>query len=458
MAHPELLGIEGDEETYSELHAAFAWEVERASAVTILAGYFNPEYIIRLLSSIPQRPAARRRTCRVRVAIGIDPGLPLMGEWLRLCSLKSAIKDAGFKNTEVFAIRDGSVHFHTKVYGFIRKTQRSWYVGSANPGNRRHEMMVRVSGRHDALSAYADAALSKGIEVDETPPVDEAQTLEGFFASGCLAYRPPVANLFTFDAVRLKPDERKALDDRGGEWLGIPYAAVTTKGYGFRLAEAMDEAEVLPVDEGWERGTPKRLSHRRLSVETSLGFWVPRPYSEKIERDLAAVRTRRQERLARFLDKLVADGGEERATQAFSAYIQAVNAMLGECGLRERPVAEARAGFANFLSARVKMLKDCKRRERYCRTLVLTPMPNIWSDETASREFIASFFEDVAWRASAVGGRPRILRAFQDGLGGDVNLSDPDDTERALVKRLANRPWADAVWFRAEDDDEDIGD
>lgn len=169
VAHPELLGIEADEETYSELHAAFACEVERASAVTILAGYFNPEYVIRLLKRIPQRPAARRRTCRVRVGIGIDPGLPLMGEWLRLSSLKSAIKEAGFKNTEVFAIRDGSVHFHTKVYGFIRKTQRSWYVGSANPGKRRHEMMVRVSGRHDALFAYVNAALSKGIEVDDPP-------------------------------------------------------------------------------------------------------------------------------------------------------------------------------------------------------------------------------------------------------------------------------------------------
>lgn len=455
VARPEFLGLEADGDACRELHDAFVWEAERATKITVLAGYFNPDYVLRLLGHVPERPATRRRTCRVRIGIGIDPGLPFMGEWFRLRELKSAIGKAGFKDVEVFAIRDGSVHFHTKVYCFVRRTQRSWYVGSANPGDRRHEMMVCVAGRHDALSAYADKALAKGVEVDEEAPPDDARTLAGFFAAGYLAYKPPAPNLFTFDAVRLKPDERMKLDKREGERLSIPYASVTTKGYGFRLAEAMGEAEVQAADEGEDRGTPKKLSHRPLSIETSLGFWVPRPYTRRIENDLAAVRNRRQERLVRFERRLFARGGEARAQAAFDDYIVAVNATLRAGGVTERPVVAAKVNFTTFLTARMKLLGDHERRDRHCRTLVLTPMPNIWGDESASREFVRSFFEDIAWRASSSGGRPHIVKALQDGLGSHVNLSDPDKARRALEVRFANRPWSDAAWIGAEDDKDD---
>jgi hypothetical protein len=82
-------------------------------------------------------------------------------------------------------------------------------------------------------------------------------------------------------------------------------------------------------------------------------------------------------------------------------------------------------------------------------------MPNIWGDDAASCEFIGSFFEDVAWRASGAGGPPRIVKALQDGLGDRVNISDPDKARQALEARLADRPWTNAAWMESEDDEKE---
>ena len=82
-------------------------------------------------------------------------------------------------------------------------------------------------------------------------------------------------------------------------------------------------------------------------------------------------------------------------------------------------------------------------------------MPNIWSDEAAAAEFIRSFFEDVAWRASGAGRRPRIVKALQDGIGGGANFFDPSMAQQTLEARLLDRPWTDAAWAGSGDYEEE---
>ncbi|WP_164040650.1 hypothetical protein, partial [Serratia marcescens] len=68
--------------------------------------------------------------------------------------VENRLRGVGFKDVTVKVVMNSPVHFHTKLFRILRRTHPVWYVGSANPGSKRHEMMVRLSGRHEALMAY----------------------------------------------------------------------------------------------------------------------------------------------------------------------------------------------------------------------------------------------------------------------------------------------------------------
>ncbi len=66
-------------------------------------------------------------------------------------------------------------------------------------------MMVRVGRKHEAIAAYAEAALAKAIDVSGNAPAEASDTLRAFFRSGFLAHKPPSSRLFTFDAFHFSP-------------------------------------------------------------------------------------------------------------------------------------------------------------------------------------------------------------------------------------------------------------
>ncbi len=69
----------------------------------------------------------------LRIAIGLEPSRPLAQQWEELRKLKADLQADGFPLAEVKAVLVGEIHFHTKLFGFIRTTQPSWYIGSDKP-------------------------------------------------------------------------------------------------------------------------------------------------------------------------------------------------------------------------------------------------------------------------------------------------------------------------------------
>jgi hypothetical protein len=140
VAQPDVLELKQDEVGFEELHETLLQEAAGAKSITILGGYMSAGYVRSLCSRVPRRGNGGRGGYPLRIAIGLEPSRPLAQQWEELRKLKADMQADGFRSAEVRAVLHGGVHFHTKLFGFLRGTQPSWYVGSANPsGTNRHD-------------------------------------------------------------------------------------------------------------------------------------------------------------------------------------------------------------------------------------------------------------------------------------------------------------------------------
>ena len=441
VALPDVLGLDADAVGYKELHETLLREASGATSITILGGYMSPDYLRSLCSRVPRQGNGGRRRLSTPDRHRARAVTSLAQQWKELRSLKADLQSDGFCSAEVKVVLQGSVHFHTKLFGFIRSTQPSWYIGSANPsGSNRHELMVRVGRKHTAIAAYANAVLAKAIDVcDETPA--EAPTLRAFFRSGFLAHKPPNSRLFTFDAFHFTPAERNQLDDGAGVRLGLRHANPTTEGYGFSLASALEETALRERD----GARSKRIKHSWSSVDTVFGFWMPGPYADELGRDYKQEEAARECRLEAFAERLRSKKGMRAAQTAFMDYISDMATLLRERGVKKQPAQGFEGRFTRFLTSRAKLLKDPERRARQARTMVIQEMPDIWPDERSAEAFEESFFDDVSFRASSDNRKGRVISSILDGIC-DVDTADPDDIRNALERRLIQRPWTDKDW------------
>jgi hypothetical protein len=99
--------------------------------------------------------------------------------------VRAALVELGYRDLEISIVGRAPVHFHTKVFRFLRTTRPSWFIGSANPGSERHELMMRLSGRHAALSDYIDAVFAVAQSVEGVIPARQRPaTLRDFLYQG----------------------------------------------------------------------------------------------------------------------------------------------------------------------------------------------------------------------------------------------------------------------------------
>jgi hypothetical protein len=127
-----------------------------------------------------------------------------------------------------------------------------WYVGSANPGSKRHELMVRIKGAHRALTTCADRVLEKSLKVEEAQaaPPSPVSSLQNFFLAGVLCHKPRVQRLFTFDAFCFSSEHRSRLNELFAEGARVRHAQPRTEGFGFRPAGALGADAAKAADDG----------------------------------------------------------------------------------------------------------------------------------------------------------------------------------------------------------------
>ncbi|MET3439037.1 hypothetical protein [Sphingomonas sp. 1185] len=339
VGRADAVDLEIDGETVIDLNAALSAAATDATEITILGGYYQAEWLVQLFRNLPAR---RRRACKVRIAVGSDATVSLPRTFREMQDVRSELRRLGYRDIEVAVVGRSPVHFHTKLFRFLRTTRPSWYVGSANPGSERHELMIRVAGRHPGLSSYVDAVFAVAQPVEHgVPERQSATTIREFLLDGVLCHRPPAQQLFTFDAYRLSPEDRRRIDTRLGEGSGVEHASPRTEGFGFGLRSAL----ALPADEDTDRdGIETRTRFRSLGMDTLFGLWMPRVYAAEAEGSVRQREDARRSRLASIGSVINAEGGHDRVLAAFNAYVASMDRYLGDLGIEARPVRDRDAG------------------------------------------------------------------------------------------------------------------
>ncbi|AWI90384.1 hypothetical protein C0214_20360 [Methylobacterium sp. DM1] len=199
VSFPELIGFE-EAEAVADLSEAIYEAAVGATEISILDGYYNVDALVGVCKQVRR---ADRGRCRVRIAVCLEATALIPRTWDDMRSLGRQLRDARFRDVTVAVVARAPVHFHTKLFRILRTTRPTWFVGSANPGSERHELMVRLTGRHEGLSAYVDAVFASALVVGPAPPPPvEIATPRDFFLSGMLCHKPPRQHLFSFDAFR----------------------------------------------------------------------------------------------------------------------------------------------------------------------------------------------------------------------------------------------------------------
>ena len=440
ISKPELLDLESREIDYIDLVEDIHQSAQRATEITVLGGYYNVDALVVLCRQVRRESRAR---CRVRIAVGLAATTLIPQTWEDMRVLRRRLLRAGFQDTTIAVVMNSPVHFHTKLFRILRGRQPVWFVGSANPGSSRHEMMLRLTGRHDGLSNYVKAVFDTARKIDTEPEPDiDVRTLRDFFLRGVLCHKPPVQRIFTFDAFRLTRDAKDQLSQVIAGAAGIRHANPRAEGFGFSLTRAIgiDDA-LLEADETVEQ----RIQVRGSSIDTNLGAWMPLAYAEKIQHRLDHQEHNRANRLEAIYQLLAAEDGESKVRTLFEEHVQSMAERLAEHGIEARPVENRDALFTRFLRARTTTLGDVEARMRLSRTLVMTPMPDIWNDGTAVETFMGWAFDDLSYRIESLTPSGRLIRSFRKVMGLEAGVA-ADQIREALEARIATTPWADEDW------------
>jgi hypothetical protein len=436
---PELIGLSEDKVDFADLQEALHEAASGATEISVLGGFYSVKGLVELCRQVPR---ADRKDCLVRIAVGLEATALIPRTWDDMRDLGRQLRKLGFRDATVAVVPNAPVHFHTKLFRILRRTRPVWFIGSANPGSDRHELMVRIAGRHEALSGYVDAVFQKALPVTSaTPPRTEIRTLRDFFLTGMLCHKPPVQRLFTFDAFRFTPENRDDLARVLAGEAGVEHARPRTEGFGFSLRSALNEPEV----KGSKRAVSQRIHYRRSCLDTVLGFWTPRFYAREIEAQIAKEDRQRLRRLETLAESLASPAGQQAAQDGFADHVSSMERFLSEHKIDAQPVQNRDESFAKFLASRTKTLRKPEMRERLARSMTLTDMPDIWEDAKATEAFEASFFEDLAFRIGSPGAG-RVIRSLAEALDHD-GTETPEELREALASRVESDAWTDEDWY-----------
>jgi len=438
VARPDLLEL-GNDVDHDDLQGTLEKEIVNATEVTIFGGFYSVEPLIRLCATIPKRS---RKNCRIRIVVGLDTTASIPTTWDDMRRVRSRLLAEKFVDPIVAIVDSRPVHFHTKLFRFMHRTHPVWFIGSANPGSARHELMVRFGGRHDALSAYIRAVLAKAVDVGSVAINPRIHTLRDFFMAGVLCHRPRPPRLFTFDAFQIKPTHRDQLSAALAGSAGVSHASPETNGFGFSLLSALEKTESDQPRPS--NAAADRTALSPYSIDTVFGRWMPSAYADRVRGRIVSGDLKRAQRLMMLGSRLQDHDGLHEVRRAFLEHVTSMEAFLSAHQIDAREIPNRMQRFEAFIAARIRSLTNPEAVERYARSVMLTAMPDIWADESAVQGFEDSFFDDLAFRADAKT-KPAVVRSIVDWLD-NPRLVTGEDVRRALEAGLTEVPWTENDW------------
>lgn len=415
-------------------------DARAATRIWILTGYFGKEGVLSLLSEVPEH---RRQGCSVRLVFGFEGKLGLTHAVKEMRDLGEQIRLLGFEDAKLLAF-GRSAHFHTKVYHFLRGTRPVWFVGSANASGAfdgmRHEMMLRLSGRHEGLYNYAKAVIASAHAADNPPlQPDDVRDLRSFFLAGRLCFEVKTRVSLAFEACSISSENRDRLKAAIGGNSNIPHAEADAEGFKFSLVSALRTSTAIVS------GDAARASFRPYAVETTLGYWLPRPYAEWVEERLhvsEAAALKKLEVLSRRLLKTP----RKTLDAELHRHVQGLREFFGRHTIKVEPRDDLSEAFTSFLESRTEWLGNAATRQRMVRRLAFTDMVDIWNDPAAAREFEEAFLTDVAFRLGSPSTRPHVVKALAKRIALGKTAGIPIQKLRARLEAVVGQGWSRADW------------
>ena len=420
------------EPEFVNLSEALEDDVKGATRIIIVSGYFGEEYILKLLEKPTKRTRAK---CTVQIILGYDNTAEFVYGKVKEEALRDTIISMGYKSKRVTVrLFKDSVPLHTKLYGFLRTTAPIWYVGSANASSaiegRRHELMLRVSGRSEALEKYVDVLLKHRSSGEQTS-VGQIRAFQEYLSRGSLVFKPTRYRRFTYDAFSINSTERKKISDQLGKDSRVPHSDPGAEGFGFNLLSA------LGMGTETKKEKTATLRFRRYCVETDYGYWVPQIYVREIEGALANSQASEKGSLKRISVALTAKADSEIFSE-FQNYKSSAEAFFDRLKVKAIPKKNLKSSFHDFINVRRAWLNDPGWIRRNASKITISRMPDIWSDENATETFITSFVDDLVAVLNTPGQTPLIYRVLQKDF--HIPTSPDAKTVREILGRNGDIP------------------
>lgn len=426
-----------------------------ADKIVVFSAYYGTGYLEATFGSLPRKT---RRTCSLTLVFGLESAARLAHAVGELRALRQSLVKLGFRSP-VIRLFSKNAPFHTKLYYFKRSTQPIWFIGSANASpaidGARHELMLRLSGRHDTLMEYLNSVIENSVAVEEAgSDTNVVSDIRSFLLNGVLCYRPLSRVSFTFETCQINSDHRAVLKRSVAAASMVPHADPQTEGFGFSLTNAVGQITGVNLGALHEADSEagrsmSRLKFRHMAVETIYGYWLPATYGKNVRNKLRLIEAKSLGGVKKFASHL-ADARMDQLEAELERHVRGLKAFFAVHKVEIEPKSDYRRRFRDFVRARKLWLSNEAQIERMIRRLHVEQMPDIWSDEEAAQKFEASFFEDLAFRFD-VPGKSWIVSVLKEELV-LTGTPGPEKLRAALAKRL-KEGLADTVWGDEEDGD-----
>jgi hypothetical protein len=452
LSRPQDLSLEGSVSLADALGDAAAG----ADRIIILSAYYGTGHLESAFAALSKKA---RRACSLTMVFGVETASKLPHAVEELRTLQKKLVALGFRSPAI-RLFNKNVPFHTKLYYFKRSTQPVWFIGSANASpainGARHELMLRLTGRHEALTEYINSVIYNSVVVEEVRLTSlVVSDIRSFLLNGALCYRPLARVSFTFEACQINSDHRAVLKKSLAAASKVPHADPQTEGFGFSLTNAVGQVTgeqfTTLTEAGAEAGrSTSKLKFRHMAVETIYGYWLPAAYARDVQDKLRAIEAQSVNGMKKFAAELES-ARPEQLNGELERHVEGLKAFFAGYSVKIEPKSDYKSRFSHFVEARRLWLADEARLERMVRRLHIEQMPDIWGDEVAAQKFEDSFFEDLAVRFDRPG-KSWIVSVLQEELE-LRDVPEPEGLKAALAERL-KQGFADSIWSGEEKDDE----
>lgn len=405
--------------------------------VFLASAYYDVFFCRALLAKVPKVATS------VRLVFNGLGGARLLEQRDQLAILERSLKNRCAAAEIRLAFAPGI--FHTKLLMVEGADSDVAYVGSANATmaamKSNEEILLRVSGSA-ALSDYADRIWKEAIPLAAIDDKAKPRNLISFFRTGSLYFKPTTnlqitLNPFTPLLAALSDGEKKKLGV-----ASLPYADQETGIGAFNLRRALELSD---------KAIDTKVSVKPYSIETSLGYWVPRALDERWQESLGAARTAKLERWKLMLSALQSPSGKTLHVR-YAQYAEAVRELLvrGKVNFTQALPKGAYDPFDvrvfdMFYTRVLGHLTNDEYLERLCSPFVRGAMPEIWDDPVAYQEFETTFFEYLEFVGQSPGNRPRVPGRILKVIGAAVDISAAAAKE-LLTAHLESAGWDPSRW------------